>query len=115
MRKDEGCDFLEMLEGDLKQSLLLPLVLASPSCLLRKFLDGVTTAFKLTGPRKFRDFLEGVCVSFESGDRRSKRPRTRPSFCGVGPKDLRWVGVWWADRGASYGSSKYGWRGSEDF
>lgn len=67
---------------------MLPLA-ASPSCPLRECFDGVATEFAVIGPWEFRSFFEGVWVAVEAGDRRSKRPRTRPSFCGVGPKEVR--------------------------
>ena len=44
--------------------------------------------------------LEGVPVLSDSGERESKRPRTQPSFCGVGPIEVRKIeGVFFrADR-----------------
>lgn len=54
--------------------------------------------------REFRPwFFEGVPVLSDSGERKSKIPRTQPSFCGVGPIEVRKIeGVTFrADRGAS--------------
>lgn len=55
--------------------------------------------------------LEGVFVLSDSGERKSKRPRTQPSFCGVGPIEARKIeGVLFrADMGGSYGSKVDGW------
>ena len=46
--------------------------------------------------------VDRFCDLEESGDMRSKRPITIPSFCGVGPIHVRCaMGVRWAERGAS--------------
>ena len=77
--------------------------------LVREGLDGVAKEFEAMIPSELRAFLDGVSmVLLGAGERRSKRPRKKPSFCGVGPIDLRWVGVWCIERGESYGSSKEG-------
>lgn len=65
----------------------------------RRRFDGVLKLFGYIGFSVLRGCFDGVGAA---GERRSKIPRTRPFFCGVGPMDLRCaVGVLYVERGAS--------------
>ena len=65
----------------------------------RRRFDGVFRLFGYIGFSVLRGCFDGVGPA---GERRSKIPRTRPFFCGVGPMDLRCaVGVLYMERGAS--------------
>lgn len=84
--------------------LLLGVFASSSSFCALFFFEGVLRLFPAVDVREDRPwFLEGVPVLFDSGERKSKIPRTRPSFCGVGPIEMRKVeGLFFrADRGGS--------------
>lgn len=84
--------------------LLLGVLASSSSFCARFFFEGVLRLFPAMDVRVGRPwFLEGVPFFSDSGERKSKIPRTRPSFCGVGPIEVRKVeGLFFrADRGGS--------------
>lgn len=67
--------------------------------ILRRRFDGVFRLFEWMGFSVLRVCFGGVGTA---GERRSKMPRTRPFFCGVGPMDVRCaIGVLCAERGGS--------------
>lgn len=101
-RAGEGVNSVVGREGLTR--LLLGVFASSLSFCARFFFEGVLRLFPAMDVREGRPwFLEGVPVLSDSGERKSKIPRTKPSFCGVGPIEVRKVeGVFFrADRGAS--------------
>ena len=89
-RAAEGVNSVTGREG--LERLLLGVFASSSSFCARLFFEGVLRLFPAIDVREGLPwFLEGVPVLSVSGDRKSKIPRTRPSFCGVGPIEMRKV------------------------